>query len=727
MGKPDIFIETAFLATKNKLENKVLLCNRIESQDVSGDFLFYLIEVTLPNQETIAKKIIQILSNDAKTTIGLSPENFEKALALVNETLKRSSETQNNSWIGNLNAVIGLVQQDEIFLSQTGNVVGYIFRKSKISSLTEQNDETPHPSRTFTEIVSGSISVGDQLIFGNNDLFNHISIDRLRNLIKLDNARAEILDLKQYLQKTHAIDSNAVVIQIVEEKNEENNLEEMLFLDEAEETAFSNFTKDLRPRLKKAKQTIRKYWKQLSEKTSDTKSAFKSKWDETYGPKTKKLFEAGNSKIKTVIKTGSDKISDYQKSAKAPKIKANQYQPQETLPKSNSKLTDLLQSAIRSIRQVFSQIDFGSRKTQRIILIILVSLVLIVSYVKIKNNSVKNSEAAKQIETISAYDQAQKLFTSAKQDLSLGKITTLDKFYEALSLAEKSKENQANVEKAKTLITQINTFLDSKTKTTRFTTTSSFALADKISQISLVGSEVYGATPEGKIYTADTREKTVSLVGSVGKENGNIVAMVYSNATNSIMISTDSKKLLSLDLTSNVIGKLTNADTNSDWKTTKTFSVYSTNIYAVDSTSVGIWKYTKPDTTYSKASAYVDTKKVSLANVIDLAIDGNIFALNNDGTAIKLVKGALDATFTIKNIPAPKTKIDGPSKIYTSEDTTSVFIFDKTNNRVVRLDKTGEFTNQYVFDGVTIDSFVVNPKLQKIWALSSGKIYEGNL
>ena len=99
----------------------------------------------------------------------------------------------------------------------------------------------------------------------------------------------------------------------------------------------------------------------------------------------------------------------------------------------------------------------------------------------------------------------------------------------------------------------------------------------------------------------------------------------------------------------------------------------------------------------------------------------------SDGSVAKLVKGSLEQDFSLKGIPEPKNKIVEPKKLYTDEDTANIFVLDKGNNRVLKFDKTGSYLNQYYFDGVRIEDFVVNPKLQKLWVLSQGKIYEGNL
>lgn len=707
----DFFTETAFLATRDKIDDRVLLCNRIDSNDNSGDFYFYLIEILSPSQSHLAQKIAQILTNGAKTTIGLSPDNFETSLSLINETLERLSNKENNDWIGNINAVIGLVQGKEIFLSQTGNIVGYIFRKNRISSLTEQSDDnSSHPGRTFTEIISGQISIGDQVVFTNNSLFNAVSIDRLRTLVKTENARAEILDLKCYLQKIHHTKANAIFIQ-VNNKKTENDLEEMLYLDEAEETAFSNFCKDLSPKLKKTQKNLSVFWSKTSKRTQEIYQQLRESWQTKYRPKTKKFFGASGEKIHKGLQKGQKSILEFS-SNKSGQIKTNQYHKQNK----NQKLSNF-----------FSEIIPFSVKNKKVLILLLVVVVILISYVKIKNNNIHKNEIAKEIEINSAYDQAKSLYDQAKSDLDSGKSTDLTKFYDALALAEKSKSAGNNVDKANTLIGQINDILDDKTKTVRFTNSSNFTLAEKTTKIVLVGSDIYGLTEEGKFYKADVRDQSPKLIASAGQENGNVITLTYSSGLNAILMITDSNKLLSFDISSSTLGKLTNSESNTDWKASKAIATYSTNIYALDQSNAAIWKYTQLDSGYGKASTYVDTKKVSLTNSVDMAIDGNIYVLKSDGSVIKLVKGALESDFAIKDIPDPKNKVEQPAQIFTSEDTNSIFVLDKTNNRIIKFDKSGSFTNQYVFDGVTVESFVVNAKLQKIWALSGGKIYEGNL
>jgi len=217
------------------------------------------------------------------------------------------------------------------------------------------------------------------------------------------------------------------------------------------------------------------------------------------------------------------------------------------------------------------------------------------------------------------------------------------------------------------------------------------------------------------------------LIASTDKNLGTPEKIYYSESMSKLLCTTDKKKLLGFDNDSKSFSELKIVNNTTEWEQTTAIATYSTNIYLLDSTSDKLLKHTLNENIYTKGTTYVDTKKISLKNAIDEAIDGNLFILFKDGSVNKFVKGALEPDFVLKNIPTPNNKIEEASKIFTDENTNSIFVLDKKLNRILKFNKSGDYTSQYIFDGISIDDFVINAKLQKIWALSSGKIYEGNL
>lgn len=722
MSKPDVFIETAILSTREKSADRILESGKIASKDPAGGFLFYVIELLPQDNSNVVRKIVSILQNNIKTSPVLTPEVFESALSIINQTLGRLSETSDNLWIGNLNAIVGLIDKNELLISQTGNVTGYIFRQNKISSLTDQSDSeaSPQPSRTFTDITSGTILSGDQLIFGNNELFNRVSVDRLRSVAKFGNAVASTVELKRYLRKAGIGTVNAIFIEAVSELREQDR-EEIVFLDEPEETVLKSVGRKMAPVLERIKIISREILLTSSKNGTKLAEKWHRSWREKYRPYSKKLIKQGHEKIRKGLSSSRQKIEELSYTKDNPshlKIKANSYHNANKKSFSFAPIWDKIYPPIKS---------FFSRKNQRFIIAIILILIMVISYVKIKINNSNKETTIRAVQVASAYDQASTLFASAKQDLATGKSINLDKFYQALALAQTAKEDKPSLNKANALIKQINSVIDDKTKTVRFYDSKNYLLADGISRIILADTKIYGVDSNNKIFMVDTRDRRSKLVGSLGKDSGGVSDFYYSENSNSILFDTDNKKVLAFDLAKSVVSILANAEENSNWKGAQAIATYVSNIYTLDADNGTVWKYTATGNDYSKAAAYANTKTVSLNGAIDLSIDGNVYVLTSDGSVAKFVKGAYEADFAIKNIPAPNNIIALPSKLFTDDTTNSIFILDKKTSRIVKFDKSGEFNSQYVFDDIALDSFVVDAKLQKIWGLAGGKIYEGNL
>ncbi|MDE2588769.1 MAG: hypothetical protein KGL95_03795, partial [Patescibacteria group bacterium] len=155
-----------------------------------------------------------------------------------------------------------------------------------------------------------------------------------------------------------------------------------------------------------------------------------------------------------------------------------------------------------------------------------------------------------------------------------------------------------------------------------------------------------------------------------------------------------------------------------DWKDIGGFGVYLGNFYLLDKNG-GIIKYageTTPKTSYLATGVAPDFTKAT-----DLAIDGSIWVLTNDGSVSKFTKGSQDQ-LTLKGLDKPFVK---PSRIATTVDDNNVYILDNGNKRIVVIDKTGNFLAQYesgILAGAT--AIDVREKDKKIYVLNTGKLYE---
>jgi hypothetical protein len=161
----------------------------------------------------------------------------------------------------------------------------------------------------------------------------------------------------------------------------------------------------------------------------------------------------------------------------------------------------------------------------------------------------------------------------------------------------------------------------------------------------------------------------------------------------------------------------------SDWKSAGGLSNYIGNLYVLDKSQNQILKFVNSDSGYVKAN-YFSTINPDLSKAIAITIDSSIYVLTTDGNISKFTKGATD-TFTIAGLDTP---LSNPTKIYTNASDDNVYILDNGNSRIVVLDKSGNYKNQYQAGVLkTAKDFDVLEKDKKIYVLSGGKTYEVDL
>lgn len=164
--------------------------------------------------------------------------------------------------------------------------------------------------------------------------------------------------------------------------------------------------------------------------------------------------------------------------------------------------------------------------------------------------------------------------------------------------------------------------------------------------------------------------------------------------------------------------KKTLVQNKDNWKTVGGLGAYIGNLYVLDRDAGQISKFV--DTNQSN---YLSSKQ-DLSKATSIAIDGSIWILNSLGSIQKWTRGKQDS-FAVSGIDI---QLKNPTRISTDADTDNVYILDNGNNRIVVLNKKGEYQTQYQTDVIkTATEFDVLEKDKKIFVLSSGKIWEIDL
>lgn len=176
----------------------------------------------LEDSSYIVNYLISVIKKEyySKTNRG-TIESFEAALHRANLALAKLAEHGNIGWIGKINAIILVVEKNNIHLAQTGNNHALLLRSKVLtdicdgaSALTDQN-----PLKTFTDVLSGRIEKGDKLILTTDSIFDIFSFDEIkRSAIKFS-----FLDLVQFFNTAlvNELEKAAVLVAEIKEKVEE--------------------------------------------------------------------------------------------------------------------------------------------------------------------------------------------------------------------------------------------------------------------------------------------------------------------------------------------------------------------------------------------------------------------------------------------------------------------------------------------------------------------------
>ncbi|MBU6447317.1 hypothetical protein KGQ24_00560 [Patescibacteria group bacterium] len=170
--------------------------------------IFSLVEISILNPaawseyEQIAKTLQTIMRRNFRKE---NPNSFENSVAQANDYLSKSASEGQTSWIGKLNACLAVRQNDDLCIATCGKIHAYLFRDKQLADISD-SPKKQNPLKIFENFAVGKIARKDMLIFTTTQLFNYISIERLKEILSrqsLPEACQSIADIiKQLADQT---------------------------------------------------------------------------------------------------------------------------------------------------------------------------------------------------------------------------------------------------------------------------------------------------------------------------------------------------------------------------------------------------------------------------------------------------------------------------------------------------------------------------------------------
>ncbi|MBL8031438.1 MAG: hypothetical protein JNK33_03890 [Candidatus Doudnabacteria bacterium] len=623
----------------------------------------------LDDCERIATSVTAALRRCYKRAI--NENSFEVALGEINDEVSKLSSLGQQTWTGKLSAVVAVRRGNHINVSATGKASALLMRAGGFNEITESTN-AKHPLKTFENFSSGKLKIGDVIILTTAELFNHLSIDRLKNILADNTLEIGAQEVVRILED-NAGPEVAFATLLIQETEVMGAPADTLTLNEYQST----YTKA--SRLKQVTGFAQKFV---------TKEVAQNIW---------KSVKATASKRPNlnISKLSSAAASKGARGISSLKEHAQSYR----------------QADFRAPLTKFQNFSKPKKFFTVSVAVLLLAVVVNIFVARNKRQSAADTAAFEQVKTsitklVNDADSklvfrdeqaALTLLQQAKQELSGVKATTADQKQVVTDITKQITTLLNKVEK----ITEVNpttiATLSNADNLIRTPTALATATGTTIVSYNLVT----GAIEDGALKTSTAIQDSAAFPGTSvvvfdgqglgvwNTQNGTIGQQFYQN-----------------------VPKAANF---------KGLVRYATNnrAYTADTALGQVISYLITNTSISKP--VVSVKDEAIKNAQDIAVDGSVYVLMQDG--IRKYTAGKPVAFTF---PALSTPFSGTGKLFADNVAKQLYILD-ANGRIIITDKTGKLLQILASDQLEgSQDFTVDEAGKIIYVLRSGSLLKVN-
>lgn len=230
------------------------------------------------------------------------------------------------------------------------------------------------------------------------------------------------------------------------------------------------------------------------------------------------------------------------------------------------------------------------------------------------------------------------------------------------------------------------------------------------------GKDLYAFGSDKKAYRYDPANKTFARVDATLGEVGTAVATVE---TTKDVLYLDSRPGISRFDPANKQLQVT--DLKPGTNTWADLVEYSNRLYVLSPSAGQVVRYAINDRGFDNGTNWIKAKSSDLSQAVSLAIDGTIYILRPDGTAVRFATGN-EVGWALQPADPPVT---GATDIWTNADSTFVYVLDPAGKRLlVYAKESGAFVSQYVSEAFTdLKDFHVDETARTLYLLSGSKLF----
>lgn len=218
----------------------------------------------------------------------------------------------------------------------------------------------------------------------------------------------------------------------------------------------------------------------------------------------------------------------------------------------------------------------------------------------------------------------------------------------------------------------------------------------------------------GFVYGIEVNTKEAQVVAGSPDLRGS----AHLAAMGKRLVVVSQNRLLEISATQKTTAFLTDAnEANTAFKAT---AFWAGNVYVLDPEKPAIWKY--PGLTQGVGEAQSWLKDTSLvgSNAIDMAIDGDVWVLHNDGIVARIRQGAR-AGFSLEALDTPLTQA---TYFALSLENELLFVYDNAGHRILEITKTGKLVREYTLDDqLVVQDLAFSDATDELFILSGKELF----
>lgn len=745
-----------FAKIGHQAKRKLSFCDVfvVELDDTNQETLFFVIEINSPSPKNkeIANLIVETTKEEyQKNSAKPIDEAFELSLKKLNETLENLVKDGEISWLGKLNGTIAVLKKKYLAFSTTGTGQVFLLRENNFIKISEglyTPPEKPDPLKTFTNISFGEVIENDVLIFTSPEILHYVSPHKIKKIFSDNDVYMAAKIIQEELKDDEVILPCSLIIQI---KNEEKypaysplpEESQLLPQTEIEEETFYSFLKNkllpftinfyktvfsflkkvvgfalgiltalvsfllnlAKPLVLNFKNQVKDFWgkrkkpkDQAEEIEKEAEVSFEEK--PSFVPKTpskKFLFEGFFSKIKDIWK-------NYLKITEALQT-----------------IKDLLKD-IRSLKlSDFKNLkDYKNRSNKYYLTLFVTTLTLFI--IALGFSIIRQKQIAQIQDNENLLKQAKMMITEAEAALiaddEIGRKEaqqTLADLALVLEKLEKSKYKKDEVNQIKQRVEKV---YEKINKVFRLEARLLYNFTNLGAQ-NIAGLSVHNET----FYLFDKEKARLFLFAPstnngekiFESEEGKITSIHF--LEDNLIILKDNKLYQFDEKTKSLIPASLLYDT--EIKPTLDIDSYKNYLYLLSPQENQIFRSAKTLGGFARLYPYIKTQ-ADIKDAVSFVIADYVYVLKGNGQVLRFASGYL-TKFELKNLP---DSLEKSSFIYTSPKISQIYILDPKQNRIVVLDKNGNYLKQYkseLFAKAT--SFYVSDKDNKIYFVADNNLY----